>query len=123
MLSTFSVSARASTSSATTPDGPKIRSTSTPVSSHALTSHSWRGLDGGVDAILIAGALTTHGAPPQAGLFGEACRPLSVPVVAVLGNHDWPADRVPEVRAALEAGGVRVLEREWTVLELRGTEV
>ena len=84
---------------------------------------SLRALDGDVDAILIAGDLTTHGEPAQAELFAEACRPLSVPVVAVLGNHDWHTDRVPEVRGVLEEGGVRVLERESTVLELGGTEI
>jgi Icc-related predicted phosphoesterase len=84
---------------------------------------AFRALEGDVDLILVAGDLTTHGEPAQAELFAEVCRPLSVPVVVVLGNHDWHADRVAEVRAALEGAGVTVLEREWTVLELGGTEV
>jgi uncharacterized protein len=80
-------------------------------------------LEGDADLVLVAGDLTTHGEPEQAKLFAEACRPLSVPVVAVLGNHDHHADRVGEVRAALEDGGVTVLERETTVREVAGTEV
>ena len=80
-------------------------------------------LDGDVDLVLIAGDLTTHGEPAQARLFADACRPLTVPVVAVLGNHDWHADRVDEVRAELDDAGVLVLEREWTVREVGGTEV
>jgi Icc-related predicted phosphoesterase len=80
-------------------------------------------LEGDADLILVAGDLTTHGEPAQAELFAEICRPLSIPVVAVLGNHDWHADRVREVRAVLEDAGVIVLEREWTVLEVGGTEV
>jgi uncharacterized protein len=84
---------------------------------------AFRAVDGDVDVILIAGDLTTHGEPAQGELFAEVCRPLSVPVVAVLGNHDWHTDRVPELRGVLEAGGVRVLERESTVLELGGTEI
>src|SRR5204862_391794 len=47
----------------------------------------------------------------------------SVPVVAVLGNHDLHADRAGEVRRALEDAGVTMLERESTVIEIRGTEV
>jgi Icc-related predicted phosphoesterase len=73
--------------------------------------------------VLVAGDLTTHGEPEQAELLAEACRQLSMPVVAVLGNHDCHADRVDEVRAALEAAGVIVLERESTVQEVGGTEV
>jgi Icc-related predicted phosphoesterase len=40
-----------------------------------------------------------------------------VPVVAVLGNHDYHADRQDEVRRVLEAAGVRVLEGESVVVE------
>jgi Icc-related predicted phosphoesterase len=52
-------------------------------------------------------------------------RPLDgVPVLAVLGNHDWHANRRDEVVAALEeGGGIDVLERDHRVLELCGTEV
>jgi Icc-related predicted phosphoesterase len=80
-------------------------------------------LEGEVDLVLLAGDLTTHGEPAQAALFAEVCRPLSTPVVAVLGNHDLHANREREVRAALEEGGAIVLEREVRVLELRGVEV
>jgi uncharacterized protein len=80
-------------------------------------------LEGDADLVLVAGDLTTHGEPEQAKLFAEVCRPLPMPVVAVLGNHDCHADRLDEVRAALEDGGVVVLERETTVQELAGTEV
>jgi Icc-related predicted phosphoesterase len=79
--------------------------------------------DGEVDIVLVAGDLTTHGEPAQARLFADVCRPLSVPVIAVLGNHDCHADRVDEVRAVLEDAGVTVLERESTVQEVGGTEV
>jgi uncharacterized protein len=80
-------------------------------------------LEGDADLVLVAGDLTTHGEPAQAELFAEVCRPLSLPVVVVLGNHDCHADRLEEVRAVLEEAGVTVLEREWTVRELGGVEV
>jgi Icc-related predicted phosphoesterase len=84
---------------------------------------AFAGLEGDADLILVAGDLTTHGEPAQAELFAEVCRPLSVPVIAVLGNHDCHADRLEEVRAVLEGAGVTVLERAWTVREVRGVEV
>ena len=80
-------------------------------------------IDGTVDLILLAGDLTTHGEPEQAALFGDICRPLTTPVYAVLGNHDWHADRCSEVADAVEAAGVTVLQRSWAIHELDGTSV
>src|SRR5205807_7426477 len=65
------------------------------------------------DVILLAGDLTTTGEPEQAEVVADACRELTVPVFAVLGNHDVHVDRADEVRAVVEAAGVHVLERSW----------
>jgi Icc-related predicted phosphoesterase len=75
------------------------------------------------DLVLLAGDLTTHGEPEQAAILADACRALDVPVVAVLGNHDWHANRAGEVRAVLEEAGIVVLDRSHHVLELCGAEV
>jgi uncharacterized protein len=80
-------------------------------------------LDDDADLLLLAGDLTTHGEPEEAEVLAAACRGLEIPVLAVLGNHDWHVDRVDEVRAALEGGGIRVLDRSWVIEELRGVEV
>jgi len=76
-----------------------------------------------VDAILLAGDLTTHGEPEQAALLRDACRGIGVPVVTVLGNHDLHSARRAEVVATLEEGGVIVLERSHVVLEVGGCEL
>ena len=65
------------------------------------------------DVILLAGDLTTTGEPEQAQVVADACRGLSIPIFAVLGNHDFHAGRPEEVRAVVEEAGVRVLERSW----------
>jgi Icc-related predicted phosphoesterase len=78
---------------------------------------------GRVDAILLAGDLTTHGEPEQAAILADACAPLDVPVVTVLGNHDWHANRAEEVADTLHAAGVTVLDRGSTVLCLDELEV
>jgi Icc-related predicted phosphoesterase len=75
------------------------------------------------DLILLAGDLTTHGEPEQAALLAEICEPLEVPVVGVLGNHDCHADRVPELVAELERGGIEILDRSSTVRTIDGCEV
>ena len=80
-------------------------------------------LEGEVDLVLLAGDLTTHGEPDQGRWFADACADLDVPIFAVLGNHDWHANRTDELVPALEAGGVTVLERESRVIELEGCEV
>ena len=75
------------------------------------------------DLVLLAGDLTTHGEPAQGRVLAEACAQLDVPVFAVLGNHDWHANRPAELIAALESGGIRVLERDYAVCEAGGLEV
>jgi Icc-related predicted phosphoesterase len=56
-------------------------------------------------------------------VLAEACRQLDVPVVAVLGNHDWHLNRTHELVAVLTDAGIRVLERSSTRFDVRGTDV
>jgi uncharacterized protein len=80
-------------------------------------------LVGTVDIVLLCGDLTTHGEPEQAAVLADACAALDVPVFAVLGNHDWHANRHDELLDALSSGGIRVLERDWAVCEAGGVEL
>jgi uncharacterized protein len=75
------------------------------------------------DVLLLAGDLTTYGEPAQAQVIADASRGLGIPVVAVLGNHDWHENRAEEIAAVLAETGVVVLARGWTVLDLDGTNV
>lgn len=70
------------------------------------------------ELILLAGDLTTHGLPEQAHVLADACAGLSVPVAAVLGNHDHHSGQAEEVSEALRAGGIVVLDRGHVILEL-----
>jgi Icc-related predicted phosphoesterase len=73
-------------------------------------------IEGEVDAVLLAGDLTTHGEPEEAAVLADACRGMETPVVAVLGNHDLHAGRGDEVADVLTEGGLTVLQRSHTVL-------
>jgi Icc-related predicted phosphoesterase len=84
---------------------------------------SFRDLQGKADLALLAGDLTTHGEPREAAILAEACRGLDLPVIAVLGNHDWHLDRADEVAGALTDAGVTVLDRASTVIEAAGHQV
>ena len=62
---------------------------------------AFAGLRDRVDLVLLAGDLTTHGEPEQAAMVAHAVRGLDVPILAVLGNHDWHVNRRDELVAAL----------------------
>jgi Icc-related predicted phosphoesterase len=80
-------------------------------------------LDGQADLVLLAGDLTTCGDPDEAAVLAAARRRVNAPVLAVLGNHDWHANRRDELVRVLEDGGVTVLERSWKVCEVNGERV
>ncbi|HEY7705651.1 MAG TPA: metallophosphoesterase [Gaiellaceae bacterium] len=75
------------------------------------------------DLILLAGDLTTYGEPEQAAVLADVTRGIGVPVFAVLGNHDWHANRHEELVSALRGGGIRVLERAAEVVTVNGLEL
>jgi Icc-related predicted phosphoesterase len=63
------------------------------------------------DVLLLAGDLTDYGLPEEAHiLVNELARTVKIPVVAVLGNHDFESGRQAEVKAILTEAGVVVLD-------------
>ena len=80
-------------------------------------------IDGEADVILLAGDLTTHGEPEQAHVLADVCRGLETPVVAVVGNHDWHANRLPELLDIWRDAGIVVLERESAVVCVGDVEI
>jgi uncharacterized protein len=73
-------------------------------------------IEGEVEAVLLAGDLTTHGEPEEAAVLAEACRGMETPVVAVLGNHDLHSGRGDEVMEVLRGAGIVVLDRSHTLV-------
>ena len=63
------------------------------------------------DILLLCGDLTDFGLPEEAQVLAkELTTSLKIPIVAVLGNHDFESGRVEEVQAILSAAGVKVLD-------------
>jgi uncharacterized protein len=87
------------------------------------TIEAFARLAGRADVLLLAGDLTTHGEAEQAQVLLDACAPLDMPILAVLGNHDWHTGRGEELSAQLEEGGIRVLERDHAILPVDGVEL
>jgi Icc-related predicted phosphoesterase len=75
------------------------------------------------DVLLLAGDLTRHGTVDEARCVAAEFRDLPVPVVAVLGNHDYHCDQPDLVSKVLADDGITVLERSSTVLDVRGVRL
>ncbi len=71
------------------------------------------------DVLLLAGDLTKHGMAEEAAVLAAELKEAPVPVIAVLGNHDYHCDAQDEIRSILEDAGVTVLEGESTLLNIR----
>jgi Icc-related predicted phosphoesterase len=73
--------------------------------------------------LLVAGDLTRHGTLDEAAVVASELGGLPVPVVCVLGNHDYHSDQEGGVRALLEAAGIVVLEGETFTMDADGVSV
>lgn len=69
------------------------------------------------DILALCGDLTTHGRPEQMRAFAEELAGVAVPVVAVLGNHDYENDADEECTTILTDAGVTVLDGTNTVID------
>ena len=81
------------------------------------------GLAGQADLFLLAGDLTHRGRPEEAKVLADELAGVGVPTVAVLGNHDYHSDEQDAVTEVLEESGIRVLEGDAVVVEVRGRRV
>ncbi|CAN7762453.1 metallophosphoesterase [Ensifer sp. NM-2] len=62
------------------------------------------------DILVLTGDLTDLGKPREAELLVADLRSCSIPVVGVLGNHDYECGHVEEVRAIIKSSGMHLLE-------------
>jgi Icc-related predicted phosphoesterase len=62
------------------------------------------------DVLLLCGDLTDYGLPDEARLLLRELAAVRIPMVAVLGNHDYESGRADEVKAVLKEGGIQVLD-------------
>lgn len=62
------------------------------------------------DVLALCGDLTDRGDPEEGRQLARALATVGVPVVAVLGNHDYESGKVPELTRVLCEAGVQVLD-------------
>jgi Icc-related predicted phosphoesterase len=75
------------------------------------------------DVLVMCGDLTRSGHPDEAEVLAKELADLTIPKVAVLGNHDYHHDAQGTVRRIMEDGGVVVLEGEWAGVDTPGGRV
>jgi Icc-related predicted phosphoesterase len=64
------------------------------------------------DVLALCGDLTDRGDPDEAKLIAKALSSVTVPIVAVLGNHDYESGKEREVSKILCDAGIHVLDGE-----------
>jgi len=62
------------------------------------------------DALLLCGDLTDYGSAEEAKVLADELGAVPIPIVAVLGNHDYESGMPEVVTAALTHAGVRMLD-------------
>jgi Icc-related predicted phosphoesterase len=67
------------------------------------------------DVLLLCGDFTDYGLPEEARILArELTTAMNIPVIAVLGNHDYESGQQDEIRRILSDAGVTVLDGEAT---------
>lgn len=74
-----------------------------------------------VDALLLCGDLTDYGTAEEAQVLAEELSATSMPIVAVLGNHDFESGTPAVVAEALTRVGANVLDG--TACEVEGVGI
>jgi Icc-related predicted phosphoesterase len=69
------------------------------------------------DVLLLCGDLTDYGTAEEAKVLADELAAVSVPIVAVLGNHDYESGAQQAVAECLIKAGVRVLDGEAVEIE------
>ncbi|RAY11490.1 metallophosphoesterase [Actinomadura craniellae] len=68
------------------------------------------------DVLLVAGDLTRHGTVEEGRIAADELRDVGIPVITVLGNHDYHSDEQDKITEVLREAGVTVLEGDGTVI-------
>jgi Icc-related predicted phosphoesterase len=75
------------------------------------------------DVLVLAGDLTLYGKPEEARILVEELRSVRIPVVGVLGNHDYEMNHEDTIAAMMRDAGVAMLDGDTVTLTVRGRTV
>jgi Icc-related predicted phosphoesterase len=64
------------------------------------------------DILMLCGDLTDYGLPEEGRIVVKELAPVRIPIVAVLGNHDYQSGQEAELRSILTDAGIHLLDGE-----------
>jgi Icc-related predicted phosphoesterase len=74
-------------------------------------------ISGVADVLVLCGDLTNFGKTREAEILAEDIRACTIPVVGVLGNHDYECGQPEKVCSILHDGGMTVLDEQAVEIE------
>jgi Icc-related predicted phosphoesterase len=77
----------------------------------ALLSHA----NDRADILLLCGDLTDYGKPEEASILAKLLAPVKIPILAVLGNHDYESGKWEDVSRILCNVGVTILDGDSSI--------
>ncbi len=73
------------------------------------------------DILLLGGDLTDYGLPEEAHILAKELSGVKVPIIGILGNHDYESGKAGEVRQILIDAGVTMLDGD--ACEIQGVGI
>lgn len=73
-------------------------------------------LEGRADVLLLCGDLTDYGHADEARVLARELAVLKIPILAVLGNHDYESGEMGRIVEVLSDAGVKVLDGDSHVM-------
>jgi len=84
-------------------------------SSHSAFQPLFTQISASADVLALCGDFTDYGSPEEARVLArELTTSVKIPIVAVLGNHDYESGKQTEVMQILRDSGITVLDGEAT---------
>ena len=78
--------------------------------SHGLVQELCAQIAQSADILLLCGDLVDYGLPEEAAILAKELNGLKLPILAVLGNHEFESGKQDEVRRLITDAGVIVLD-------------
>jgi Icc-related predicted phosphoesterase len=69
------------------------------------------------DVLVVCGDLTDYGVPDEARAFARELAAVKIPMVGVLGNHDYESGQQDEVRKIVNDAGLTILDGDTTEIQ------
>lgn len=95
--------------------------------SHSEATGHIRPLFAGVnqeaDVLVLTGDLTNSGEPYEAEILVEELRDITIPIIAVLGNHDYELEHEDKITEILRNRNIIVLDGDHVILNFDGRTV